>query len=101
MFIETHAHFSHVKFNQGFRCLGYDRETGEFVLRQESRGSLAEAMREAGIRAVVEPAIDLESNQTLLDTAEAFFSPSSGVTPRKCMLCLPTILRISSAPPPS
>jgi TatD DNase family protein len=86
MFIETHVHFSHKKFNQRFRCLGYDRETGDFVLREESRGSLAEAMREAGIGAAVEPAIDLDTNRTLLDMAESFRGwlwPAVGLHPTR------------------
>ena len=86
MFIETHAHLSHRKFNQRFRCLGRDPQGEGFVLREETRASLAEAMREAGIGAVVEPAIELDSNRTLLETAAAFpgwLFPAVGVHPSR------------------
>ena len=68
MYIDSHAHWSHGKFDGTFRSLGWDPAAG-YVLLEGSRESLLEAASHLGIASFVEPAIDLSSSERLLALA--------------------------------
>ena len=71
MIIETHAHLSHRRFEGEYRYLDYDRATSGFAAVQGDIDALFEAMRRQDIAAVIEPAIDIDSNRRVLDMIRA------------------------------
>ena len=68
MYIDSHAHLTLGKFDGTFRCLTWSAENG-FAVAQCDREGLLDAMARAGIAAIVEPGIDMESNERLLALA--------------------------------
>lgn len=58
MIIESHAHYSHKRFDGVFRYL-----TGELTAREGQREDLLDRLRESGVVLSIEPAIDFESNR--------------------------------------
>ena len=86
MYIDSHAHLTLGKFDGTFRCLTWSAENG-FAVAQCDREGLLDAMARAGIAAIVEPGIDMESNERLLALAAerpgtvfpAVGSPSSAI----------------------
>ena len=58
MIIESHAHYSHKRFDGAFRYL-----TGELTAREGQREDLLNRLRESGVVLSIEPAIDFESNR--------------------------------------
>lgn len=58
MIIESHAHYSHKRFDGAFRYL-----TGELTAREGQREDLLDRLRESGVVLSIEPAIDFESNR--------------------------------------
>lgn len=58
MIIESHAHYSHKRFDGAFRYL-----TGELTAREGQRKDLLDRLRESGVVLSIEPAIDFESNR--------------------------------------
>ena len=70
MIIESHAHYSHIKFDQTFPCLTYD--DGKFAVENGDREGLLARVREKGVIGVVEPAIGIGSNENVLKLAGEF-----------------------------
>ena len=58
MIIESHAHYSHKRFDGAFRYL-----TGELTAREGQREDLLDRLRESSVVLSIEPAIDFESNR--------------------------------------
>ena len=58
MIIESHAHYSHKRFDGTFRYL-----TGELTAREGQREDLLDRLRESGVVLSIEPGIDFESNR--------------------------------------
>ena len=91
MWIDSHAHLSYYKFDTNkqkktFRYLDYDPQSGDYAVRESDREALIEALRAAGVGAVVEPAIDLDSNARVLDLAAAhpgWLYPAVGLHPTR------------------
>ena len=83
--IDSHIHLSHIKFNQQFPYLASDH--GKVcVYTDGTRAKLIEKCREEGIRACIEPAIELDSNERILDLAchyPDFVFPAVGVHPTR------------------
>ncbi|MBQ7445488.1 MAG: TatD family hydrolase [Clostridia bacterium] len=82
MIIESHAHYSHIKFDQTFPCLTYD--DGKFAVGNGDREGLLARVREKGVIGVVEPAIGIGSNENVLKLHkqyEGFIFPAYGCHP--------------------
>ena len=85
MLIESHAHYSHQKFGNKYPYLSYDRASDEYTVEMANRPTLFQALRQQGI-AIVEPAIEIASNQRLLDLAAAnpgWIFPAVGLHPTR------------------
>ena len=85
--IDSHAHYSHKRFEQAFRYLRYT--DGEYEITEGGREEIFENMKQSGINAFVEPAIDIDSNYILLDLYEqnkGFMYPAVGVHPTRTFL---------------
>lgn len=83
MIIDSHAHYTHFKFENSFRYLA--REGGEFVVREGSLKTVLNDLAEAGFTAFIEPAIELSSNEKLLCFCREHpgFHPAVGVHPTR------------------
>lgn len=82
MFIDSHIHLSHSSYSSPF--LYYSPATHS--LSTTTRSNLIEKFRSAKISAVIEPAIELESNERLLDLSREypdFVFPAVGVHPTR------------------
>ena len=82
--IESHAHISGRKFEGSFRYLAWDGSA--FSVEEGDRAGLLDEMKKAGIEAVVEPATDLGSNRTILETADRYplyVFPAVGLHPTR------------------
>ncbi|MBP5270293.1 MAG: TatD family hydrolase [Clostridia bacterium] len=82
--IDTHAHYTHQKFNvtSDYRFLSCDGEN--CYVKTGRLGDVFRDMKEAGIDAVVEPAIGIESNRAILEEYRqnrGFIYPAVGVHP--------------------
>ena len=83
MIIESHAHYTHMKFDGRFRFVTC--ENGTFAVREGGRDDILAALPENGVTGVIEPAIDLASNEKILafcKDREGFF-PAVGVHPTR------------------
>ena len=65
MIVESHAHLSHFRFDGRVRCALPDGEG--YTVKELDRQELFEKMAEQGIAFSIEPAIDLASNEKVLD----------------------------------
>ena len=86
MLIESHAHYSHKKFENKYPYLSYDRLTGEYTVEQANRPALFQALRQQDIGGTIEPAIDIASNQRVLELASAhpgWIFPAIGLHPTR------------------
>ena len=86
MLIESHAHYSHQKFGNKYPYLSYDRASDEYTVEMANRPALFQALRRQGIAGIVEPAIEIASNQCLLDLAAAnpgWIFPAVGLHPTR------------------
>lgn len=84
MIIDTHIHLSHFLYNQEFPYLSL--ESDEYTLLRGTREQLIQQLQEAGIKACIDPGIDIESNQRLLSLAHkypGFVFPAVGVHPTR------------------
>ena len=83
--IESHAHISGRKFDGNFRYLTCSG-SGVFSVEEGDRSKLLEEMKNSNIEAVVEPAVDLDSNRRILETAERYplyVFPAVGLHPTR------------------
>lgn len=81
MIIESHAHYSHKRFDGSFRYL-----TGELTAREGQREDLLNRLRESGVVLSIEPAIDFDSNRltaALYRQHPDFFRLAVGVHPTR------------------
>ncbi len=84
--IDSHAHYTHKRFEQSFRYL---RCTDGYEIVEGTRDGIFEEMKNAGITGFVEPAIDMDSNYRLLGFYEQnrdFMFPAVGVHPTRTFL---------------
>lgn len=87
MIIDSHAHYTRAKFDNGFRYLAY--EAGEHAVKEGNRKDILAELTESGVNALIEPGVELESNEKLLDFCREHkcFYPAVGVHPtRTCSL---------------
>lgn len=87
MIIESHAHYSHYKFEQGFRHLSY--KNGLFSIDESNRENLFTDLKVSGIKASVEPAIGIESNEKIYSLSllyPDFIYPAYGCHPTRTFL---------------
>ena len=82
--IDTHAHYTHRRFNvtSDYRFLSCDGEN--YSVKTGRLADVFRDMKEAGIDAVVEPAIGIDSNYAVLEEYRAnrgFIYPAVGVHP--------------------
>ncbi len=87
--IDSHVHLSYGCFQKDeFSYL--DLEAGGYVVRRGNRDQLIRGMRESGITACIEPAIDVASNErvlTLCDQFPGYIYPAVGIHPAWCKDC--------------
>ena len=80
MIIESHAHYSHKRYDGTFRYL-----TGQLTAEEGNRDGLLKRLRESGVALCIEPAIDFDSNRltaALYRQHPDFFRLAVGVRPR-------------------
>ena len=84
--IDSHIHLSYRHFDQTFPYIGM--EDDKYVLLSGDRNSLIAKLKEHGIICCIEPAIDVDSNETLLLLSEenkGFIYPAVGNHPTRCI----------------
>lgn len=87
MIIESHAHYSHHKFDQTFRYLSY--KNGNFYIEEGNRSDIIENLKKTGVAASVEPAIGIESNERVYQISGLypdFIFPAYGCHPTRVHL---------------
>ena len=78
--IDTHIHLSHKHFDQTFPYIDLDGKKFKIV-SDGRREALIEEMRRRGVSCCLEPAIDVDSNERLLDLSKesgGFILPAVG-----------------------
>ena len=81
MIIESHAHYSHKRYDGTFRYL-----TGQLTAEKGNRDGLLKRLRESGVALCIEPAIDFDSNRltaALYRQHPDFFRLAVGVHPTR------------------
>lgn len=84
MIVDSHAHYAHACYGNGFRYLDWE---GNWTLREGTREELFARMDAAGVAMSVEPGISLDSNEAILALAEQFpgrIFPAVGCHPTRC-----------------
>lgn len=88
MIIDSHAHYSHNRFDQTFRCLV--NRNGVFSIEEATREAVLDNLKDSGFAASVEPAIGIDSNKKVFDLAKrykGFILPAYGCHPtRTCLM---------------
>lgn len=82
--IDTHIHLSHFLYNHEFPFLSL--ESDEHTLLRGTREQLIRQLQAAGIKACIDPGIDIESNRRLLSLSHRypdFVFPAVGVHPTR------------------
>ena len=80
--IDSHAHYTHKKFKEGYRFLTYEND--RYTVVNGRRDEIFKRMRNCGITAFIEPAIEMESNERIMDEYEkykGFMYPAVGLHP--------------------
>lgn len=70
MIIESHAHYSHPKFDQSFRCLFY--KDNVFSIEDSNREAIMDRLVKRGFSAFIEPAIGIDSNEKVYALSEKY-----------------------------
>ncbi len=87
--IDSHAHLTYYCFEkEEFSYI--DLEDGEYIIRKGNRDQLIQRMKDSGITACVEPAIDVASNKKIMDLCDQypdFIYPAVGIHPARCNDC--------------
>ena len=87
--IDSHAHLTYYCFEkEEFSYI--DLENGEYIIRRGNRDQLIQRMKDRGITACVEPAIDVASNKKIMklcDRYPGFIYPAVGIHPASCNEC--------------
>lgn len=83
MIIDSHAHYTRTKFDNGFRYLAY--EAGEYTVKEGSREDILAELAESAVTAFIEPGVELESNEVLLEFCREHpdVYPAVGVHPTR------------------
>ena len=84
---DSHAHYSHFKFEQSFRFLSYTG--GAYHIVEGDRNEIFDEMKSSGIEGFIEPAIGIDSNYKILDLYrdnKGFMYPAVGVHPTRTFL---------------
>ena len=82
--IDSHAHYTHKNFSNMYRYLSY--KDGKYFSKEGKLDDIFAEMKENGITAFVEPAIDIDSNYKIMDLYEknkGFMYPVVGVHPTR------------------
>jgi len=82
--IDSHAHYTHPRFDQSFNCLVLS--DGEFSIVQSTRERLLESLKKSGVEAIIEPAIGMDSNEKIRLLAgeyPGFIFPAYGCHPTR------------------
>ena len=82
--IDTHIHLSHFTFEQTFPYLSLEKDG--YSIQSGTREEIIGRFQEAGIRACIDPAIEISSNPRLLALSEqypSFIFPAVGVHPTR------------------
>ncbi|MBQ8166676.1 MAG: TatD family hydrolase [Lachnospiraceae bacterium] len=85
MFVDTHIHMSHKKYDNEFSYIGTD-ENENFDIKRSTRADIIEEIKKGGIEFCVEPGIDINSNGVLIELSEQypeFLYPAVGVHPTR------------------
>lgn len=85
--IDSHIHLSHHLYEQTFPYVSVNK--GTFDIQYIDRDSLIEEMKNAGITCCIEPAIDVKSNELLLNLSQKypeFILPAIGNHPTRCIV---------------
>ena len=85
--IDSHIHLSHKRFNQNFPYIDYDGK--EFVVADNGRReALIAEMKRRGVSRCIEPAINVDSNERLLELSQksgGYIYPAVGNHPTRCI----------------
>ena len=84
MIIDTHIHLSHFSFNDEFPFLTFEEDS--YSIQRGTRKQLIQQLQTAGIEVCIDPAIDIESNRSILALAEqhpGFLFSAVGVHPTR------------------
>lgn len=94
MIIDSHAHYSRFKYDGVFSYLALPAHSGEdpeypyeYDIIRGTRQELLEKLRAGGICGIIEPAIEFETNERLMELAEkypGFVFPAVGLHPGRC-----------------
>ncbi len=87
--IDSHVHLSYGCFQKDeFSYI--DLADGEYVIRSGNIDQLIQRLQDSGIYAVIEPAIDIASNEKVLsicDKFQGYIYPAVGIHPDRCNGC--------------
>ena len=85
--IETHIHLSKNNYDQIFPYIAMDSK--DYIIKVEgTREKLIEEMKEEGVECCIEPAIDVDSNELILNLCKrylGFIYPAIGNHPTRCV----------------
>ena len=85
--IDSHIHLSIKSYDQTFPYIDHDGE-GFIIVAEGRRDSLIQEMRRRGVSCCIEPAIDVDSNELLLELSRessGFVRPAAGNHPTRCI----------------
>ena len=86
MIVDSHAHYSHPKFDGRFSALTW--EEGRYAPRELDREALLKDLWAHDVLCSIEPAIELDSNRTLLDFSARYpgrVFPAVGLHPSRTL----------------
>ena len=84
--IDSHLHLSYKYFEQTFPYIAMEKD--EYLIKYGNRASLIDEMKAAGVVCFIEPAIDVDSNQLLLNLSKEYpdyIYPAVGNHPTRCI----------------
>lgn len=86
MIIDSHAHYTYGKFEGEFSYLGL--ENGDYSLFRGTFADVFVAMDKAGVAALIEPGVDLASNERIIGLSNKYPArvfPAIGLHPTRCI----------------
>ena len=84
MIIDSHAHYSRFNFDFGFRYLSY--QDGDYQVKEGNREAVIHDLKNHGIAAVIEPAVEFKGIEKLLAFSKenpGYVFPAVGVHPTR------------------
>lgn len=85
MYIDSHVHYARKSFDGTFSYLSW--QDGTYQISQGQREDVLQAALQTGVSCWIEPAVELESNEALLELARRFPGrafPAVGLHPTRC-----------------